>query len=218
LYQVDQIRDYIPTFDVIGTDPYPIARTSASRAGEYTRQTRRGVHERRPVWQVPQVFSWACYSKSDTPKPEDRMPTLEEMRSMAWQCIAEGANGLLFYSWFDIRRDKTTPFDEHWPKVKSIAAEIKDLVPALLSVEPAPAITSAANESVCWRAQQLDATTYLIVVNATEQGTSAQFTLPKAPESVVMHGTGEKVTGIAQTLDVALAPLEVKIYELTGVK
>ncbi|MBX7259280.1 MAG: hypothetical protein K1Y02_23160 [Candidatus Hydrogenedentes bacterium] len=218
LFQFDQIRDYMPTFDVIGTDPYPIARISASRAAEYTRATRKGSCYARPVWQVPQVFSWANYSKSETPKPEDRMPTFDEMRSMAWQCIAEGANGLIFYSWFDIRRDKTTPFEEHWPKVKAIAAEIRDMIPVLLSVEPAPRIETAPNEDICWRAQQLGDTTTLIVVNATEKPATTQFKLPKPPNTLVVRTTGENVTGTTQTFDVALAPLEVRIYEMTGLK
>ena len=97
-----------------------------------------------------------------------------------------------------------------------MAAEIKDMIPALLSIEPAPAITCPPNPSICWRVQQFGATTYLIVVNAVEEATTIQFTLPKQPASVKLRGTGENVNGIAQTLDVALPPLDVKIYEMTG--
>ena len=35
LYQVDQVRAYLPSYDVIGTDPYPIPDKGPAMAGEY---------------------------------------------------------------------------------------------------------------------------------------------------------------------------------------
>jgi hypothetical protein len=216
LYQINQIRDYMPTCDAIGTDPYPIGRAKPGQAGEWTRRTREGVFDRRPMWQVPQAFNWANYAKNEEDKKNKRAPTLEEMRSMAWQCISEGARGLIFYSWFDMRRDKTTPFDQQWPRMKTVAEEIAVLSPALLSVEEVPKITCAPNDSIHWGARQLGSTTYLFVVNATEEETTARFSLPDKPERVVLRGAGEESSGTDQALDVTLAPLAVGVYILEG--
>jgi hypothetical protein len=217
LYQVDQIRKYIESFDVIGTDPYPIPSRPAAMAGEWTRKTVAGVCGVRPVWMVPQVFNWACYSKTDAEKKSHRPPTCEEMRCMAWQCIAEGATGLIFYSWFDIRRDRARPFAEHWPLVKKVAQEIKDMIPVLLSVEPAPTIRGEPAPWLNWLVKQAGDKTYLIAVNNSTEPRLARFVLPSKPVRIMLRGSDEPpVVGPDNALEVRLKALDVRICELTG--
>ena len=129
---------YLNTFDVIGTDPYPIGRKPASMAAEWTAETFRQVEGARPLWQVPQLHNWANYRKTEEEKKGCHTPTFEEIRSMAWQCIAEGATGLVFYSWFDVKRNPDVTFDQQWAGLKRIAAEIDRTAPILLSTETAP--------------------------------------------------------------------------------
>ena len=136
LYQFNQVRQYATTFDAIGCDPYPIPNPPVM-AATWTRTTREEVAASRPVWMVPQIMSWKCYD----PKGNGRTPTFDEMRSMAWQCLCEGATGLVFYSFFDIRRDPDTPFDVQWDRVKRVAAEIKQWSPVLLSIDKPVAVT-----------------------------------------------------------------------------
>jgi hypothetical protein len=217
LYQVDQIAQFLPTFDIIGTDPYPIPGRPASLAADWTRKTVGGVQKSRPVWMVPQVFNWACYRKTDAEKQQCRPPTLEEMRSMAWQCIAEGANGLIFYSWMDLHRDKATPFDESWPRVKTVAREIADLIPVLLSVEKTPHIQAPEDGWLNWAARKQGHTTYLIAVNNSPQPRSAEFRLPRKPKSICLHNaekTASNVTGASFPVD--FDPLAVRIFEIAG--
>ena len=105
LYQVHDVAAYFNTFDVIGTDLYPIGRKPASMAAVWTAETFRQVAKSRPLWQVPQLHNWADYAKTPEDRAKGRTPTLAEKRSMAWQCICEGATGLVFYSWFDVLRN-----------------------------------------------------------------------------------------------------------------
>ncbi len=140
VYQVDDISGYINSFDCIGSDPYPIARKPASLAAEWSATTFNQVARSRPMWQVPQAFNWSIYGKNEIENQHDRTPTFEEERSMAWQCICEGATGLVFYSWTDIKRNPDVPFATQWDRQKRIAAEFDGLAPALLSVEPAGAV------------------------------------------------------------------------------
>ena len=216
LYQVDRVRDYIPTFDVIGTDPYPIPNKPPATAGDWTRRTVGAVCGARPVWQVPQVFNWACYKKED--KDKYRPPTLEEMRSMAWQCIAEGANGLIFYSWFDIRRDPATPFKEHWPKVKAMAQEIKEMMPALLSIEPAAKVGVQSEDWLASLVKELGDVTYVVLVNNSSEERTAVVTFEARPAAMIERWSREELPVDSDgELRLVLAPLDVRIIEIRGI-
>ncbi|MCX7598473.1 MAG: hypothetical protein N2512_06340 [Armatimonadetes bacterium] len=208
LYQVGQVREYIRTFDAIGTDPYPIPE-HPRRAAEWTRATVENVARARPVWMVPQIFNWKCYN----PQGNGRTPTYEEMRSMAWQCICEGAMGLIFYSFFDIRRDPDTPFDEHWPRVKQMAAEIKHWVPVLLSVDEPLAVT-VKGEAIHARVQAHGGSTYIFVVNDDYETREAAFTLrPGWRLKRLSDGQVLSADGRGRATD-QLGGLDMQVYEV----
>ncbi len=164
LYQYNQVRSYIPSFDIIGTDPYPIPKKPAGMALEWTRVTRAQCWGAKPLWQVPQVFDWAGYKKGED--EGYRAPSLDEMRAMAWQCIAGGANGLIFYSFFDLyKMQKKNPVEKRWPEVCAMGGEIKRYIPVLLSVDPVPALSWIKPEQVEGRVWSYKGETYTLIVN-----------------------------------------------------
>ncbi|MDI9584180.1 MAG: carbohydrate binding domain-containing protein [Acidobacteriota bacterium] len=214
LYQVGEIEQYRKTFDVIGTDPYPIPGSPAARAAQWTRMTVDAMHGARPVWMVPQVFNWAVYRKTEEEKKGLRPPTLDEMRSMSWQCIAEGAQGLIYYSFMDIKRDPTVPFEEQWGHVKTMAAEIAEMIPVILSVEKTPEITADEAPWINWMLRSRDGVCTLIAVNNGPDEGSHTFRLPSAPKSVkAVRGDNPTVEGT--TMALPFKPFEVQIVELT---
>ena len=97
----------------------------ARRAADYTKRSVESVMGSRPVWMVPQVMNWAVYRKTEEEKRGLRPPTLAELRSMSWQCLTEGAGGLIYYSFFDLKKDTTVPFETQWGIAKQVAGEIK---------------------------------------------------------------------------------------------
>jgi len=213
LYQVDQVREYLPSYDVIGTDPYPIPEAGPAKAGEYARKMTSALCGSRPMWQVPQVFNWANYRKNEADRTHARPPSLEEMRSMAWQSIAEGATGIVFYSWFDLHRDPKTPFEEQWAKVKTVAREIKDLVPALLSTDTPPEVTIEAAPWLNSLVKQHEGVTRVILINNGAERQTARFALPFTPESVT-DGADGKPVAVARDgarVEVTLDPLAVHV-------
>ena len=225
LYQINQVAEYNSTFDVIGTDPYPIPNSPPSEAGEWTHKTKIAVQGARPMWQVPQMFDWVNYPENPNyPKvPEDRRPpTLEEMRSMAWQCIAEGANGLIFYSWFDLYTPiVANKFENRWQEIKTVAQEISDMIPVLLSVEPTPVIKltqEATPDWLNWTVRQIEENTFLIAVNNTCESHELEFELPQNPQTTMLHGSQSKVMTQKRILPVVFNPLDVLIYEIKGLK
>jgi hypothetical protein len=226
LYQVDQVRAYLPTFDVIGTDPYPIPMHSPSRALDWARKTVDGVFHARPVWMVPQIFNWAAYKNTPEEKQKCRAPTLAEMRSMAWQCIAGGANGLIFYSWFDLwRMDKDTasggraavrePFEQRWQEVCQMAAEIKQFMPVLLATEPHQLMAKFEGPAaVAHRTYGHRGATWLLLVNS--ELTPAEVTCHYA--RTIRAATGElgpkEIKTTARAFSLKMAPLEVRLIQL----
>lgn len=213
LYQVGQLHQYRKTYDVLGTDPYPIPMSPARRAADYTVRAEQSMYGSRALWQVPQAMNWASYRKTEEEKKELRSPTLPELRSMSWQCLTEGANGLIYYSWFDLRKDTAT-FDREWGHCKQVAAEIKQWSPVLLSVERAPHLRVRSEAWLHWTVRQVGGDTYLFAVNDEEQEHEAQFTLPRAAKEVLLDGQEKPVTPEGTSLPVRLGAFELKIYKL----
>lgn len=192
IYQVPNTRSYMPSFDVIGTDPYPIDEAPVSLVADWTRKTRKGVMGARPIWQVPQMFDWTYYRrKSGGSLAGLRFPTREEMENMAWQAIAGGANGLLFYSFHDVMRDDPSKAEARWEDVKKVALAIKAHESTLLSAFPAPEI-AGETETIVARAYNEGGRIKMLVVNASREGQTA----------------GLKVGGAS--INVGLKPLEAK--------
>ena len=212
LYQYDQIREYMPTFDVIGTDPYPIPSQPIGTATKWTRATRQGSFGCRALWQVPQAFDWGAY-RSPEERKGTRAPTLEELRSMAWQCVAAGANGLIFYSFFDLFKEPNgVSFDARWADVKKVAEEFAARIPMLLSVDPVPAVTGAPDTMGvrCWKWRDA---VYLLAVNTTLEPLQATLTLGETFKSAqVEFGSAPKLDG--NRLTVSLAPIEPMLIRL----
>ncbi len=213
LYQVSAVGDYLKSFDAIGTDPYPIPRRPVSMAGDWARLTREAVADSRAVWMVPQIFNWATYRKTEEEKAQCRPPTLEEMRCMTWQCITEGADGLVYYSWMDLHRDKSVPFEERWEEIKRVAEEVKSFAPALLSIEPRPEVAVEAPEAIHWTLRSYEGKVYLFIVNDAEEPAAATVRFAKRPRSVTLAGQEVTVADDAG-FEATFEPLGVNIYEI----
>ena len=191
-----QTRSYLPSFDIAGADPYPVPRAPIATAADWTRATVRGCGGRRAVWMVPQIFSWASYNRRD-----GRVPTREEIRNMTWQCIAEGATGLVYFKWSDLSKNgPDTTFDGRLADFASVTTEVAGFIPYVLSDEPAPAV-SGTNATLCARAFVNNGRVKVLVVNASREPCSAHIKVDRAGYPAY---------------DADLAPLEVRFVDLTG--
>ena len=231
LYQVNELREYIPTFDVIGTDLYPIPQYSASVAADAAKKTSRGSLGMHAMWQVPQIFDWASYKDNDEEKKANRPPTFEEIRGMFWMHIAGGANGLVAYSWFDlVLMDKTTehgghaytrePFEERWSDVKRAAAEVANYIPVLLAVDPTIEARvsgdQAANDTVV-RLYGHEGKTWMLIVNLLDIPQTVPFEAPEAESAEIQ--LGGKLAAFAEGKGtVELEPLQPCFVVLTPKK
>ena len=221
LYQVDDISAYVNSFDCIGSDPYPIGRKPASLAAEWTAETFRQVARSRPVWQVPQAHNWSNYGAGELENRRTRTPSYDEERSMAWQCICEGATGLVFYSWYDLKRNPDVPFAAQWEGLKRIVAEIDRMAPVLLSVEAAGAVKvrgAAPSQDLPhwlhWLSRQHGGKLYLFAVNDGDGEGAIQFNLPRSPRSVFVLGENRSLFANGAVFRDDFQKLAVHIYEI----
>jgi hypothetical protein len=149
---------------------------------------------------------------------KSRPPTLQEMRAMSWMCIAAGANGLVYYSFFDlIRAEDVGPFAPRWADITRMAQEIKDLEPMLLSIDPAPQPEPVrdADGAVAWRLYAHEGRTYLVTVNSATEPKTASFGFPKAFSAAGNVMGSRPATRSGSRVELSYEPLEVKIVRLT---
>jgi len=173
----DQTRSYLPTSDVLGSDVYPLYTQPIAQVTECMTAVRRGLMGLKPMWHVVQVHDKAAYAENPKAPGVSRPPTFVDMRNMAWQALAGGANGLIFYSYFDlIRMNEVTSFAQRWGEVKDIAAEIKAHEDFFLSAECPPRMTSSSDKLVC-RAWRKDNRVFAVVVNTVRELVVSDITL-----------------------------------------
>ncbi len=177
-----KIRPMLGSFDVIGTDPYPVGLEARSKErssiGEVVRISRAARDEMfglAPVWQVVQAFDWS-WDKRWTDEFQ-RFPTQEEISSMTWQAIAAGANGIVYYAFHRLCMGAPPEKrDEYLRRVADAGAEVRDVMPVLLS-EPGPAVLSVPDGAACraWRTGSGETT--LLAANATRGEVKGSVTL-----------------------------------------
>ena len=226
--QPQQIRGLLPSYDVIGTDPYPITRPwdltlKPGQAYEWTKATHEAVWGTRALWQVPQLFNWGIYNKLDIPPETFRRPTFDEMRAMVWMCIAGGGNGIVGYSFFDIvHRDPPYPVrsaeenkterEKHWAEVVKVMREVERRVPILLSIEKPMEIMPEENSSkaIVHRLYAFEGKTWLLLVNTTEETQKCTFCSSEGKTLSILNPEELKEAGVSvrgNVLSAELPPL-----------
>jgi hypothetical protein len=90
------------------------------------------------------------------------------MENMAWQAIACGANGLLFYSFHDVFRDDPSKAHERWEDVKKVAGAIRAHESTLLEIGPVPEI-AGETDTISARVYNGKDGMKMLVVNAARE-------------------------------------------------
>jgi hypothetical protein len=174
LYQVDELPDYRHTCDVLGTDPYPLPDKPVTMAADWAMKTGRATGGACAFWQVPQAFDWANYHKTEEPA-KHRPPTYEELRTMTYLALINGAKGLIYYSFYDLQRDRLG-FDTRWKDVSRVGREVQGLAPAILAIDPLPAGFKV--DGPRWAAMRQGAHLWVLVTNPEREAVAMRLTLP----------------------------------------
>ncbi len=203
--------------DLLATDPYPLwgaepaSGYALNKVGEWTRLACETVRRSRPVATVLQFFKATSNS---------RWPTRSELRNMSYMAIAEGANGLLYWSlganalayvcsgWCD---EKV----EYFGRLKSVIEEIKALEPALVSLDRPDLLTGNSNAAIRTRVKFSEGKAYLIAYNSTGDPATATFTWSFAPLGVSVYGESRALAPSGAGYTDSFGPYEAHVYVVT---
>jgi len=206
-WDAGQLSQLIASGDALGMDPYPVPDIPITYVSQQTRKTVRMTANHRPAWMVIQAFSWEDYDRPG------RRPTAAEERNMAYQALVNGARGLIFYSYFDIVDHPHSA--GLWPIVRAVAAQVRQLSPALLQstlslgvTMPAPLMTLAKpdpDDAQAW---------FLLAVNPLRSAATLTLPLPHVPKRITVLFEGRSITTTEAGFTDAFAPLDVHVYRI----
>ncbi len=184
--------------DVLGVDPYPIAKEKVSQQRR-TQEAMDAVEQSgQPAWAVPQVFNWGIYNAIHTPErfPEWIQPRPSQMRGVILLEALRGARGFIFYSFTDLKRGYLNPerfqgnvavqtreeYLWHWQECKELATMLKNLSPWILSCQGAtPAelkVTAGEAEAAFFRRDE-DGAPAVMVASIGPDNVEAELVLPE---------------------------------------
>lgn len=126
-------KKYASALDIVMADPYPVPDYPIVMTGTVTDQLRSEFKGIKPVWMVLQAFGGGEWWS--------REPTIQEIRSMTWQSIINGATGIQYFV-----RQGLNFFPKSvaaWNECGRIAMEIAEITPWLLSDEETLAVESS---------------------------------------------------------------------------
>lgn len=132
-YQSDTIymRQYLDAVDITGCDLYPVkaaSREIANIADSTERFNRVGAGK--PVWMVLQAFSWHELKEKEGQNLAAAYPTFAESRFMAWDAIAHGAKGILYWG------SAYTKNEAFVQSLYAVTRELAALQPLLAASDP----------------------------------------------------------------------------------
>ena len=213
--------------DILMQDIYPIsgAPFPEAKLDHQTRFTKGAMKIARgkPVMPVLQFFNWRSMAKPDDteyrkyPVEKLRYPNTVEMRYLCFSTIAQGAQGLGFYSYLrGIMTDPQWPHQTAAPVLREVRAFTDQLkttgIPQQLSEEESKqAVLSIWKES--------DAT-YLILANTTPQTRRMEYPLENVPANATLQSWGSTRHANASMKDGKITveeaqPWEVFIWQIT---
>jgi len=167
--------------DIAGCDIYPVpfgpdnghsdlAERNLACVGRYTQRMAASIPGK-PVWMVLQGFGWEDLNESRSNDKKRPRPTYNQTRFMAYDAIANGARGLLY--WGSDYVDKSSVF---WLELTKTVSELRDLQPYLsapdanskVQMKPHPSSASDDNGLVLL-AKEREGKWAFIVVNEAAQ-------------------------------------------------
>ena len=212
-YKIAEAATMTNLVDLYGTDPYPITGGANDRADMVAEWTRAAADAfpNRPLWQVLQASNLGNYGN-----PGYRPPNKQELMGMLYQAVCEGARGILYYSYFDLKTDiGGRDFATLWAEFSPMAAELSRIEPIVLSTEPAPHIGVSGGAWLRTLTKKYNGKTYLFAANVTKTSQSATFTAKNATsvlETVSNRGVSVNAGGVFTD---TIPGMGAMLYEIT---
>jgi hypothetical protein len=160
---------YVDAMDIVMADPYPVPDLPVTMVGNVAAQLAKEFEGLKPVWIVPQVFGGGEIWR--------REPTLQEIRSMTYQAIINGARGIQYFV-----RQGLNLFPKStgtWSECGRMAVEIAELTPWLLSDKETIPVTAGSSDVIVTSAIH-DGRLLILAVNKTINPVRTNFSIRRS--------------------------------------
>ena len=222
--------------DLLSMDPYPLYGAepqggyNLSLVADWTKITKDAVKSSRPIATVIQFFQFTS---------QGRWPTKDELRNMSYMAIAEGANGLVYWSLGagalgyicpdeqpgqDLDGDGVTgeykqevwcpERMDYFNRLKSVVQELNNLQPALSSIDRNDLLVSNSNPNIHTRVKYANGKGYLIAYNYTNTNQIATFTWAQTPTAVLVYNEARTLPLQSQRFTDNFGPYQAHVYEI----
>ncbi|HEY9156678.1 MAG TPA: hypothetical protein VIO10_01890 [Candidatus Binatus sp.] len=220
--------------DVVATDVYPLYSTEPVggyplyEVADATAAVKATMRSSRPIVTVIQFFQ-------DTYK--GRWPTRTELRDMSYMGIAEGSNGVMYWSMgnnalaticsgIDAYHSPTSSAavanptwcqakTDNFDNLQAVITELDSLQPALSSVDRNDLLAGNSNSGIRTRVKYANGKGYLIASNYTNATTTAAFTWSQAPSLVNVYNESRSVTLSGSSFTDTFDPYGAHVYEIS---
>jgi hypothetical protein len=194
---VAQLTPYRPAFDVTGADIFPVAyppgrhsdlpNRDLSVVGDVTRKMVRAAGGK-PVWTTLQIAWSGTVPSRQRPNVVPRFPTLHELRFMAYQAIACGARGLLFFGGHLTQATRPVDARTGW-NWTFWELTLRPLIQELSSTAVGPALAAPNGAPVRTTAKDVDLVTrrdgrFLYLVAARRGGATSRIGFTGLPRKL----------------------------------
>ncbi|MDE2311708.1 MAG: hypothetical protein KGJ93_01270 [Patescibacteria group bacterium] len=215
--------------DLMAMDPYPMYGTEPaggypfSMVADWTRAAKSATQDVRPVVAVLQYFKFTSTS---------RWPIQSEIRNMSYMAIANGANGVMYWSlgagalayicdgsdayhspsgstsWCQAKVDEMS-------YLKAVVQELDSLQPALSSLDRNDLLASNSNSNITTRVKYANGKGYLIASNYANSTTTSTFTWNSVPTLVNVYNESRSLTLTGASFTDAFGPNQAHVYEIS---
>ena len=188
----DSMREYARATDIIIPWDLPVPQLPITRIADVVSNAREATGGRKPVWALIQATgnAWATDNTMDD-TAEGRLPTIAEVRALAYLALVHGADGLMFYAYniiqsasqrsFRIQRDAP----DLWEGIGRLNRELAALAPVVGARPGRVPLPPAADGLVHMTRWPYDDRDFIIAVNTGDLPTVTSFTIPDCPATVL---------------------------------
>jgi len=125
LFHGMHVKDYGDLPDILMLDNYPVPWMPLAHFAQHLYWARTSISTPKPIYGVLQAFDWHYFKQVLPGEKNLRKPTTEEIRCMTFMSLAQGMNGLFYYTYrsgeWDIREHP-----ELWEGLKQVIGSVND--------------------------------------------------------------------------------------------
>ncbi|GAA3407582.1 carboxypeptidase regulatory-like domain-containing protein [Paenibacillus hodogayensis] len=193
--------------DILTTDVYPYRKDfmqPISAVGKSVRLARAAVDDAKPIWTVLQTFRLAN-------TVYDYLPTIDQVRNMAYQSVLAGGKGLAYYSITD--PGWKLQQSELWPGLVQFKSEL-GLIGEL--VTQGAKIDEHIGNDVQWGIWERGSERYAVAINLTKQNQTAALPIavPGYEMQLLYGGTPKQWASWESEQQIALTAEQTLVYRI----